>query len=281
METTLQPTQSANALPPGVSLLHSPRDRVFEALRNVRQLDGLEDTEYLWLIEHGREICAPSGTRLFHDGDPATHMLIMLAGEVQVRRQYGGQNSLFIGRSGHITGLLPFSRMKTHGGEGFAIEPLWGLQIPKELFGEMLTVIPSMSQRCISVLLDRVREMTRLEQQSEKLSALGKLAANLAHELNNPASAAQRASTNLLEELHAYGHVSFEAGRLCLTNEQEEQYMEWNRNIRCAIEDRTKPQNPIDAGALEERLNRWLEPRKLSNPWTIAPVFAEAGVEPE
>jgi len=145
----------------------------------------------------------------------------------------------------------------------------------------MLIAIPSMGQRSVSILLDRVREVTRLEQQSEKLSALGKLAANLAHELNNPASAAQRASSNLMEELRAYGKVSFEAGRLCLTNKQEERYMEWNRNIRCAIEGRTKPQSPIEAGALEERLNRWLEPRKLSNPWTIAPVFAEAGVEPE
>jgi signal transduction histidine kinase len=57
--------------------------------------------------------------------------------------------------------------------------------------------------------------------------------------------------------------------------------MKWNQEIRCTIEGRTKPQNPIDAGALEERLNRWLEPRQLSNPWIIAPVFAEAGVEPE
>src|SRR6185437_6164065 len=103
-------------------------------------------------------------------------------------------------------------------------EPVWALQVPRDLFPEMLVAIPSMGQRCVSILLDRVREVTRLEQQSEKLSALGKLAANLAHELNNPASAAQRASSNLMEELRAYGKVSFEAGRLCLTNEQEERY---------------------------------------------------------
>ena len=54
----------------------------------------------------------------------------------------------------------------------------------------MLEAIPSMGQRCVGLLLDRVREITRMEQQTEKLAALGKLAANLAHELNNPASAA-------------------------------------------------------------------------------------------
>lgn len=280
METILQATQATNTLPSGVSVVHSPRAKVVEALRNVRQLEGLEETEYLWLIEHGREICAPSGTRLFHDGDPATHMLIMLAGEIQVRRQYAGQNSLFIGRSGHITGLLPFSRMKSHGGEGHAIEPLWGLQVPKELFGEMLTAIPSMSQRCISVLLDRVREMTRLEQQSEKLSALGKLAANLAHELNNPASAAQRAASNLMEELRTYGRVSFDAGKLCLSDQQEAKYLEWITAIRSAIGLRPNL-SPIERAALEERLNRWLEEHRIRDAWSIAPALAEAGLEPE
>ncbi|MES2220005.1 MAG: ATP-binding protein [Acidobacteriota bacterium] len=281
MASSTQSIAVPTELPPGISVLHTPEPQILEALRRVRQLDGLSEAEYRWLILHSWEFSAPPGTRLFNDGDPATHMLIMLAGEVQVRRQHAARGSLFIGRSGQITGVLPFSRMKTTGGSGYVSETLWGLQVPRELFPEMLVAIPSMGQRCVTILLDRVREVTRLEQQSEKLSALGKLAANLAHELNNPASAAQRASSNLMEELRAYGKISFEAGRLCLTNEQEERYMEWNRNIRCAIEKRTAPQNPIDAGALEERLNRWLEPRKLSNTWTMAPVFAEAGVEPE
>lgn len=278
------PTQSISLqmdLPPGVSLLHTAESEVLEALRRVRQLDGLSDAEYLWLIQHGWEFTAPAGTRIFNDGDPATHMTILLAGEIQVRRQHAARGSLFIGRSGKITGVLPFSRMKTTGGSGYVSEAVWALQVPRDLFPEMLAAIPSMGQRCVSILLDRVREVTRLEQQSEKLNALGKLAANLAHELNNPASAAQRGSSNLMEELRAYEKVSFAAGRLCLTNEQEERYMEWNRNIRSAIEGRTKPREPIDTGALEERLNRWLESRKLSNPWTIAPVFAEAGVDPD
>jgi signal transduction histidine kinase len=281
MASSTQSIAIPTDLPAGVSLLHTPEPRVLEALRHVRQLDGLTEAEYLWLVQHSWEFSAPAGTRLFNDGDPATHMTILLAGEVQVRRQHAARGSLFIGRSGQITGVLPYSRMKTAGGSGYVSEAAWALQVPRDLFPEMLAAIPSMGQRCVSILLDRVREVTRLEQQSEKLSALGKLAANLAHELNNPASAAQRASSNLMEELRAYGKVSFEAGRLCLTNEQEERYMEWNRNIRSAIEGRTKPQDPIEAGALEERLNRWLEPRKLPNPWTIAPVFAEAGVEPE
>ncbi len=280
MNSQTRSIASTSDLPPGLSRLHSPEPAVLDALRRVRQLDGLTEQEYRWLLQHSLEYSAPAGTRLFSDGDPATYMTILLSGEVQVRRQNVGQGGIFIGRSGHITGVLPFSRMKTSGGNGIATEDVWVLLIHKELFPEMLAAIPSMGQRSVSILLDRVREVTRLEQQAEKLSALGKLAANLAHELNNPASAAQRAASNLLAELRVYGKVSFDAGRLCLTDEQETRYMEWNSSLRAAIERRSKEPAPLESGALEERLTRWLEQHKVSDIWSIAPVFAEAGIEP-
>ena len=267
-------------LPPGVEQIHSGPGKLLDALRQIRQLEGLTEEEMLWLVRRGREFSALAGTTLFKDGDPATHMTIMLAGEIQVRRNFGGQGSLFIGRSGEITGLLPFSRMKTHGGNGSATEPIWGLQIPKTLFPEMLAAIPTMGQRCVSVMMDRAREMTRLEQQTEKLGALGKLAANLAHELNNPASAAQRAASNLLEELRVYGKISFDAGRLCLTEDQEEKYKAWDANLRAGIAERAVL-SPLAVGPLEERLTHWLEAHRIADAWKIAPALAEAGIGPE
>ena len=138
-----------------------------------------------------------------------------------MRRRQSGNIALFIGRAGSMTGKLPFSRMKNYGGEGFSVGPVWSIDIPDTLFPDMLAAIPSMGQRCVSVLLDRVREVTRIEQQSEKLSALGKLAANLAHELNNPASAAQRSAASLFGELRDYGDQKYRLGKLCLTDEGE------------------------------------------------------------
>ncbi len=135
---------------------------------------------------------------MFREGDPATTMWILLKGEVYVRREHGGPAALFIGRSGPITGLLPFSRMKAYGGLGYTSAPTWVLEFEKSLFPEMLQAIPSLTQTFVGILLDRVREITRMEQQSEKLNALGKLAGNLAHELNNPASAAQRSAAGVL-----------------------------------------------------------------------------------
>lgn len=256
----------------------TPLPEIIEALRRVGTLGGLEDSELEWLAAHCEEVCFPAGTSIFREGDPATKMSILLRGEVHVRRQQGGL-ALFVGRAGQITGLLPFSRMKTHGGQGFASSDVWGLQIDRDQFPAMLQAIPSMGQRCVSVLLDRVREMTRLEQQAEKLNALGKLAGNLAHELNNPASAAQRAASGLIEELQVYGHQKFLLGGLCLDQAHIERIRSW----RCRMEEqaRVRPADSVTQAEREDLLQRWLREHGVENNWQIVPDLAELGITRE
>jgi signal transduction histidine kinase len=253
----------------------TPLPEIVDSLRRVAALSGLSDLEYEWIATNFDEISAPAGAALFREGDPATKMSIILRGEIHVRRQQGGL-ALFIGRAGQITGLLPFSRMKTHGGQGFASSDVWGLQLDRERFAEMLDAIPSMAQRCVNVLLDRVREMTRLEQQTEKLNALGKLAGNLAHELNNPASAAQRTASGLMEELRTYGHQKFLLGGLCLDDTTLASIRAW----RCRMEERARQQaaDSITQSALEDQLQRWLRARGVEQTWQVVPDLAELGV---
>jgi signal transduction histidine kinase len=260
---------------PATEIPKTPLPEIVDALRRVAALNGLSDQEYEWIATHCDEIAAPAGAPLFREGDPATKMSIILRGEIHVRRQQGGL-ALFIGRAGQITGLLPFSRMKTHGGQGFASTEVWGLQLDKERFPEMLEAIPSMAQRCVNVLLDRVREMTRLEQQTEKLNALGKLAGNLAHELNNPASAAQRAASGLMEELRTYGHQKFLLGALALG----EKSLMGVRGWRVGLEERARQHaaDPVAQSAREDQLQRWLRLRGVQQSWHVVPDLAEMGV---
>jgi signal transduction histidine kinase len=253
----------------------TPLPEIVESLRKVGSLNGLSDQEYEWLAAHGEEVRAAAGTVLFREGDPATTMSILLQGEAHVRRQQGGL-ALFVGRAGQITGLLPFSRMKTHGGQGVAASDLWGLQFDREIFPEMLAAIPSMSQRCVSILLDRVREMTRLEQQAEKLNALGKLAGNLAHELNNPASAAQRAASGMIEELRTYGHQKFLLGALCLDSAHLDKIRQWRSRMEEHAQQR--PANSVTQAEREDRLQRWLREHGIEEPWQIVPDLAELGI---
>ncbi len=261
------------------SLDRTPVPELVEALRRVPPLAGMEDSELRWLAEHGIERKVPAGTTLFHEGDVADRMTILLRGEVHVRRERGAPAALFIGRTAMITGLLPFSRMKTYGGHGYAVTDVWGIEYPRELFAEMTAAIPSMTQRCVSVLLDRVREITRLEQQGEKLNALGKLAGNLAHEMNNPASAAQRAASGLLDELRVYGHEKYRLGALCLGEEHLLRVRNWQDTVRG--QRKLITQDSAQHAALEDSLQTWLREHGVEQTWKIAPELAELCVTTE
>src|SRR6201996_9849455 len=151
--------------------------------------------------------------------------------------------------------------MKTYGGHGYTASPTWVLEYEKSTFPEMVAAVPSITQRCVNVLLDRVREVTRMEQQTEKLAALGKLSANLAHELTNPASAAQRAASGLLDELHVYGHEKFRLGGLCLSESHLLVVRKWQEAVHeHAKEIRGKTE---DIATREDQLSTWLRDHKV------------------
>ena len=95
----------------------TPSDRIAaltDALRHVGPLAGMTDEEYVWLATNGTELFIDANVTVFEQGEPADAMTILLKGEVQVQRdRIGVSPVMFIGRAGQITGLLPYSRMKT------------------------------------------------------------------------------------------------------------------------------------------------------------------------
>jgi signal transduction histidine kinase len=258
----------------------TPAETIADALERITPLQGLPYEDRLWLARNGEEIVAEAGDILFEEGAPADLMILILKGEIHVQRQHGGSIALFIGRTGQMTGLLPFSRMKASGGQGVAVSPVWALTIHKSLFPEMLEAIPSMAQRVVSTLLDRVREVTRIEQQAEKLTALGKLAGNLAHELNNPASAAQRAASSLVGELQANRANRFKLVNLCLNEEQIRAFEAWEQTLIQRPKP-VDPENAIDLIEREEAMRTWLIALPCDSAWDVASQLAEQGATVE
>ncbi|MBB6147112.1 signal transduction histidine kinase [Silvibacterium bohemicum] len=257
----------------------TPVEEIVEALRGVELLQGLTDEEYLWLATHSSERVGPDQAIIFREGAPAHHFSVILKGEVCVYRKNSGLITLSIGRTGKVTGKLPFSRMKTWGGGGSTSGPAWILDVHEDLFPEMLLAIPSMGQRCASILVERTRDFTRAEQQAEKLDALGKLAANLSHELKNPASAAQRAALSLLSNIDRDEELC-RLGRLFDSEEEFSLYREWICRAQRIVEAAAAAQR-ADGGALsdgdrEDVLLRWLEAHRVPDAWKLAPVFAAA-----
>jgi signal transduction histidine kinase len=259
----------------------TPVEEIAAAIEHIAQLHGLSLDDRLWLASHGREVRANAGDVLFEEGAPAEELVLILKGEIHVRRRTGGPMELFIGRTGQMTGVLPYSRMKTYGGQGFAVSPFWALMISRSVFPEMLEAIPSMAQRVVSALLDRVREVTRIEQQAEKLAALGQLAGNLAHELNNPASAAQRAASSLVAALRANRANRHKLVILHLNEEQVQAMEKWEEDIlarKSESLDALQDDSALAFIAREESVRNWLVAVACPDAWEIASQLAEQGV---
>ena len=282
MATSTPPlTATSDAyLAPSAPAEPTPLAEIVEALRTIGPLHGLSNEEYAWLARHGVERIGDTGALIFRENEPACNLNFILRGEIHVRRRHSGPMALFIGRAGQMTGMLPYSRMKGYGGDGYATGPVWVLDIHQSLFPEMLQAIPSMGQRCVSAMLDRVREITRMEQQAEKLTALGKLAANLSHELNNPASAAQRSAASLFAELRDYGDKKYLLGASCHSTETCEQLHAWATSTRTEMAEylRQNPEptaGPLATADREAKILVWLQQHGVPEAWSIAPTIAE------
>src|SRR5689334_12901763 len=130
-------------------------------------------------------------------------MFVILDGTVNIHVQDEGTllNAVTYGK-GVATGVLPFSRMKDFPVRVTVGEPARIMKVGREHFTEMLHRSPELGQRLVALMSDRVREQTKTASQREKMMALGKLSAGLAHELNNPATAITRAADALKERFH-------------------------------------------------------------------------------
>jgi len=180
-------------------------------------------------------------------------------------------------KAGEVGGRLPFSRMKTYSGTARAVEPVWALRFHESKFPELLNRIPELARRLVGLMADRIREATRQEQLRDKLAALGKLSAGLAHELNNPASAAKRSASQLREALKRIRDASHELGSHDLTPAQR-------RRIEALEADITGGGRSIDAmkaSDLEEQIEEMLHAHGIDDMWQLSAELGRRGIEPQ
>ena len=259
----------------------SPTADIVAALSTIEALKGLTEEEFTWLATHGTERFGKDGDVIFSQGTPPEHLMFILKGEVFVKRHSSSPVSVLIGQTGRITGKTPFSRIKAWNADGRSSGETWILELHDSHFPELLAAIPSMTQRVVSLLLDRNREYTRAEAQIGKLAAVNKLAANLAHELNNPASAAKSAASYLLNTVEGQpDRARYQIGMLLGTEDRLNNYLDWLSRLRSAVSHSRQTGNgSVDSSSLEDSLMSWLEEKGFAEAWKLAPILAEGNIQ--
>jgi len=248
-----------------------------ELLRKVSVFDGLPDDHVTWFLSHSQEVPLKAGEPYARQGDPADAMFVLLEGEFQWRGELAGDTIVLPIQAGAITGTLPFSRMKNYTLSGRAMTEVRILRFPASLFPELVQKFPELATRLVGLMSDRIRETTRFEQQRDRLAALGKLSAGLAHELNNPASAAKRATSQLRDLLKRVRDASHELGKRDLTASQRAEIEKLEASF---TQSTAPPPDPLAASDLEDQIDSLLRSHGQNDMWQLAADLARRNFTP-
>ena len=247
-------------------------------LRRIPLFADLPDDQLAWFLSQSQDMRLQPGTVYAQLGDPADAMFVLLEGELQARGDFGGETVVIPIPAGNVTGALPFSRMKQYTITARAVTESRVLRFPAALFPELVHKMPELTKRLVGVMSDRIREATRFEQQRDRLAALGKLSAGLAHELNNPASAAKRATSHLREVLKRIKDASHELGARELTPTQRSQIEKLEASL--VHQDGNRP-DPLTVSTIEEQIDELLRSHGQNDLWQLAADLARKNARPE
>lgn len=251
---------------------------ILDRLRAHATLGAVPQPELEWLAAHGYLRHYARGEFPVKRGDLAIpYLMILLDGHVVLYIDRGrGRQKVAEWRGGEVSGVLPYSRVTTAIGDGIAEAETDIWQVDKVHFPEMIRECPETTAILVHVMLDRARHFQSADLRDEKLVALGKLAAGLAHELNNPASGMVRSAKALGESLSQAESAARALGALDLPPDQMAA-VEAARVACLAAPVRTW--SPLERADREDGLTDWIKGHG-GDP-ALGAQLVDTGVSPE
>jgi signal transduction histidine kinase len=250
-------------------------------LRKSPLFEGLSDQELQQLVDNAKRISLRKGDTLMKQGDEGDSAYIVLEGGFEIQKQSGPSViKIDVRNPGEIIGEMALLSDAPRSATVVAICDSETLCISQEAFENLLSTSPSATMAVLHWVMARLSQNESLLHQQEKMAALGTMSAGLAHELNNPAAAAQRSASMLrgapskwLEITHQLELSAF-----------KEDMSDWLNDFMQQATHRFR--NPIKLEALDkidlvDQLQEWLEANEIESAWELAPTLVNFGWTPE
>jgi signal transduction histidine kinase len=247
-------------------------------LRAIRVFSDLPQDGLEWLASRMVEVRLQVGEAFLREGEPADKMIVILEGEVHGRAASEAADvPMYLVRGGEVTGKLPYSRMTYFPVTGRAVVPSRLAWLGVEHFDEMLKRMPMLGPKLVGVMADRIRSSTKMVEQRERLAALGKLSAGLAHELNNPASAARRSADGLRETFQRLRAANRQLDAYPFSNEQRA-FLAGLEQDHADCYEHQPPADSLERSDREDEISQWMESRGVEHAPGLAGDLAEEGL---
>ncbi|MCB0705974.1 MAG: cyclic nucleotide-binding domain-containing protein [Saprospiraceae bacterium] len=243
-------------------------------LQTFEAFEGIADSSLQWLIDQADYVLYENGEQLFFAGMKTDQMQVIVEGEYIAKiEQQGEFREIGVFDTGNITGVLPFSRMQETRAVGRALKDTYVLELHRRHFVEMVNVDYGLVQNLVALMSNRIRNFTQLQVHNEKLMALGKLSAGLAHELNNPASAMTRSAQELHSKIHTTPEKFKSIITMRITDAQTDQI---NELLFAKIKAGTNEDLPaLQRSQIEDDILDWLDDHDIDHGEDIANTFTD------
>lgn len=249
-----------------------------DALRSTFFFEACSDEQLAWLVAHGQEAVLPAGSQILAQGEPADAFWVLLDGELRFTREAGGRDLIMqaTDRPGSWGGWLPVFDERSVITVRLLRESRL-LRLSRDDMRHLLTAGFPIAYHLLNGLTWGVQNFEALARQQEKLTAIGQLAAGFAHELNNPAAAALRATERLRETLGDAAGRALALGRQ-LAPGQPAALASLAREI--AVRPTTDaPLDPLTEDDRHGDITAWLAAHGADDP-ELALALDEAGLAP-